>query len=117
MPPPLALIVSGREWPSRSFESVLSTRGYVTLRVYSHAQAFWYARTVAPDLVLIGTDLDRPGEGTDLCRTLRLQLTTSLDTPIFQISDRPISGTERLVALRACSISELYMPDDSYSMC
>jgi len=113
MSPPLALIVSGREWPSRSFESVLSTRGYVTLRVYSPAQAIWYTRTVAPDLVLIGTDLDRPGEGTDLCRTLRLQLTTSLDTPIIQFSDRPISRTERLEALRAGSLAVLYLPVDT----
>lgn len=110
---PLALIVSAHEWLGRSFESVLSTNGYVVLRAFSTSQAVQHASAAVPDVVFIGNELDDPMSGTDLCRALQADLLISPDTPIVLISARPITRPERLEALRAGVWEILTLPLDA----
>lgn len=111
--PPLTLIVSARDWLGRSFESVLSSNGYLVLRAYSPHQALEHAGAAVPDLVFIDAEFNGPMSGTDLCRELRARLLVSPDTPLIQISARPLARAERIEALRAGAWEIFSLPLDA----
>lgn len=109
--PPLVLIASRDEWTTRSLESVLAPAGFAIARAYGAAQLVERARTVRPDVILLGTDL--AGEtGASVCRRLRDRDGVPASTPILLLHPGPVRRSERMDALRAGAWDVLAFPTD-----
>lgn len=68
-PPALALVVSANDWNARAVESLLDPVDYVSLRATSRTQAIQFARSAAPDIVIVHGDLADPALD-ETCRAL-----------------------------------------------
>lgn len=109
--PPLALIVSAHEWPTRSMESVLGPRGFAVVRANSGSEALERAERVQPDLVILDAKLPDQA-GAELCRLLRGTTTIGASTPILMMTAERRTRERRLNALRAGAWELLGLPMD-----
>lgn len=98
--PVLVLIASRGEWVGRSVESVLELNGYSVLRVEGGRRALDLARRTTPDALILDDSLSEMS-GVDVCRALRDDPLFDQSTPIFIMSQAPVSNRTRLDAFEA----------------
>ncbi len=128
--PPLAVVVSDREWSGRAVATVLAGAGYATLRTESADQALALCAAASPDLVFVerglgdvarpgregrGVGRDEPG-GVALVRRLRLQEAVSEAAPIVLITADAVRRADVLDALTAGAWELCTLPGDSTAL-
>jgi PleD family two-component response regulator len=96
---PSVLLACSDEWMSRSFESVLTKNGYLSVRIGSGVEALKVARRAKHDVIVLDEGLDDLG-ALEVCRALRDDPLFDHSTPIL-ITTPHVSPQRRAAAYAA----------------
>ena len=108
---PLILLVDDQEDTASTIDSILRSKGRVTLRAHTGQQALDLVGKVSPDVVLV--DLDLPDvHGIELIRQLHDSPTVYATTPILALSKNKVGRAGRLEVLSAGAWDILTHPVD-----
>ncbi len=108
----LVLLAVDDEWVSRSLESLLKPRGYLTIKAVTGAEAVELAAKVSPDFVVVDVRLD-DGHGIDVIHALGATAAIHAATPVVLMSTSPLPRAQRLAALAAGAWDVLRHPLDA----
>lgn len=107
-----ALIATDDPAAGYEFRQLLETRGFVVHTALTGEEALWLARTLQPDVILLGHRLPDVS-GPDLCRVLRHDPRLGPGTPILITLPADAGAAERREALRANAWDVVTRPIDA----
>lgn len=107
----VVLIASKEEWTSRSYESILTPKGYVVHKAYTRRQTLERVKHDTPHVILLDVQLP-DGDGHDVCRELRAGRLVTPSTPILLTAAGPPTRRDRMAARLAGAWDRLGPPLD-----